>query len=92
MKAVDFPKEACYNKMAAKALHNFGKERKKMSAETKRTIVLPSEKQVAWADCEFGALIHLDLQVFDPGYYDHYVPYNTAAAALFNPDRLDTDQ
>jgi alpha-L-fucosidase len=78
--------------MAAKALHNFGKERKKMSEETKRTIVLPSEKQVAWADCEFGALIHLDLQVFDPGYYDHYVPYNTAAAALFNPDRLDTDQ
>ena len=31
-------------------------------------ILTPTPRQVEWADCEFGVIIHLDLQSFDPGY------------------------
>lgn len=29
-------------------------------------VVLPSESQITWADCEIGVIIHLDINIFDP--------------------------
>lgn len=54
-------------------------------------IVLPSEKQVEWADCEIGVLIHFDMPVFEPEYNwrkfgSHPDP------STFNPTELNTDQ
>lgn len=56
------------------------------------TILVPSMEQIQWADCEVGVIIHLDLQVFDPDYEQHYDAYDNSCVKLFDPDRLDTDQ
>lgn len=55
-------------------------------------IVVPNEKQLEWADCEIGVIIHHDMQVYEPGYqfrqnFDYVPP-----ADLFNPSELNTDQ
>ncbi|MEI6073151.1 MAG: alpha-L-fucosidase [Verrucomicrobiae bacterium] len=58
-------------------------------------LVLPTPSQVAWADAEIGAIIHFDMQAYDPTYN-----YGEAGrtlrrppdAKLFNPVELDTDQ
>ncbi|MBE6668183.1 MAG: hypothetical protein E7607_07745 [Ruminococcaceae bacterium] len=55
-----------------------------------KAILLPSERQVEWADCEIGVIIHLDLQTFDPNY--DAKPYDSSPVKLFDPDTLDTDQ
>jgi alpha-L-fucosidase len=31
-------------------------------------IVQPTKEQVEWADCEIGAIIHFDINVYDPSY------------------------
>lgn len=54
-------------------------------------MVLPTKRHIEWADCELGAIIHLDLQSFVP--YDfradfHYHP----PLSVFDPAELDTDQ
>ena len=55
-----------------------------------KNILLPTEKQMEWADCEVGVIIHLDLQTFDPAY--NAQPFDNSGAKIFNPDMLDTDQ
>jgi alpha-L-fucosidase len=57
-----------------------------------RDIARPSPKQLEWADCEVGVIIHLDLQVFEPSYrfrkqWGYHPP-----ASIFNPKALNTDQ
>lgn len=39
---------------------------------------VPTKEQVEWADCEIGAIIHVDINVYEPEYqwrgqwdYDH---------------------
>ncbi|MBN8523844.1 MAG: alpha-L-fucosidase [Planctomycetes bacterium] len=54
--------------------------------------VLPTLAQRAWADAEVGVIIHLDMQVFEPGYDFRRAWGYTPPAARFNPDRLDTDR
>ena len=49
-------------------------------------LVLPTERQVEWADAEFGVLLHYDLPCFKG--YDQAHP----DASIFNPSSLDTDQ
>ena len=49
-------------------------------------LVLPTDRQVEWADAEFGVLLHYDLPCFEG--YDEKHP----DASIFNPTELDTDQ
>lgn len=54
-------------------------------------IVVPNERQHAWADEEIGVLFHLDMPVFEPGY--NFRNWGTHPdASVFNPSELDTDQ
>jgi len=54
-------------------------------------VVVPNENQIAWADAEIGVIIHLDMQVFKPGY--DWEKFGTHPSAnIFNPTLLDTDQ
>lgn len=53
--------------------------------------VVPTPRQVEWADCEIGVIIHHDLQVYCPG-YNHRKDGNQPPASAFNPSALDTDQ
>ena len=54
--------------------------------------VVPTKSQIEWADAEIGVLIHLDMQVFEPG-YDFRENWNYhPSLSLFNPKELDTDQ
>jgi len=52
----------------------------------------PTEPQLAWADAELGVIIHLDLQVFEPGYEFRQAWGYTPDPTVFNPTELDTDQ
>ena len=52
--------------------------------------VKPTPEQVEWADCEFGVIIHLDLEVFNPSW--NYGDKPDLSPAIFNPRQLDTDQ
>lgn len=53
---------------------------------------LPTPEQLAWADCEIGVIIHLDVQVFEPEYEFRKQRGYCPPAAVFNPSQLDTDQ
>ncbi len=53
---------------------------------------LPTPEQVAWADCEIGVIIHLDVQVFEPGYEFRKQRGYCPSPKVFNPALLDTDQ
>ena len=59
---------------------------------TEKNILIPTEKQIEWADCEIGVIIHLDLQVFDPKYKEKHPHFDRSGISLFDPDALDTDQ
>lgn len=54
-------------------------------------IVLPNQRQIEWAECEIGLILHLDLQCFNPDYkwrnFGSHPP-----ASIFNPTELDTEQ
>jgi len=54
-----------------------------------KNLVKPTPEQIEWADCEIGALIHYDIQVFHPSGYDFN---NVPEPTVFNPSELDTDQ
>ena len=57
----------------------------------KQPILIPSARQVEWADCEIGVIIHFDLTSFAPEYTEAKKA-GTVSPGIFNPDRLDTDQ
>lgn len=52
----------------------------------------PTPSQIEWADCEIGAIIHLDINVFAPDYKWRMHWQNVPDAKEFNPVDLDTDQ
>lgn len=52
---------------------------------------VPTQRQLEWADCEVGVIIHQDVQVYVPSYKDH-ADTNVPPASVFNPSALDTDQ
>ncbi|MCG8305786.1 MAG: alpha-L-fucosidase [Cytophagales bacterium] len=52
----------------------------------------PTEEHVEWADCEIGAIIHFDINVYEPEYeWRSQWDYNPDPK-IFNPTQLDTDQ
>ncbi len=52
----------------------------------------PTKEQVEWADCEIGAIIHFDINVYEPEYqWRGQWDYNPDPR-IFNPKELDTDQ
>ena len=52
----------------------------------------PTIEQVEWADCEIGAIIHFDINVYEPEYqWRRQWDYNPDAK-IFNPAALNTDQ
>ncbi len=54
--------------------------------------VLPSKSQLAWADCEIGVIIHLDINIFDPDHFDYKNRETCPPLSCFNPSKLNTDQ
>ncbi len=54
--------------------------------------LLPTKAQQAWANAEVGAMFHLDVQVFEPGYEWRETRDYQPDASVFNPKELDTDQ
>ena len=55
-------------------------------------LVKPTKEQLQWADCEIGAIIHFDINVYEPEYdWRKQWDYNPDAK-IFNPTKLDTDQ
>ncbi len=55
-------------------------------------LVLPTPRQVEWANAEVGVLIHFDINVYEPEYnWRGDWDYNPDAK-IFNPTELDTDQ
>ena len=57
-----------------------------------KTLVLPTPSQAAWADAEIGAIIHYDVQVFEPSYEFRKRWGYSPDPSVFNPKDLDTDQ
>jgi alpha-L-fucosidase len=55
-------------------------------------LVLPTARQVEWANAEIGALIHYDVQVYEPSYKWRKDFNYQPSPAIFNPDKLNTDQ
>ena len=55
------------------------------------SVVKPTARQLEWADCEIGVIIHQDVQVYDQSYVSHTAS-NLPPASVFNPTALDTDQ
>jgi len=53
---------------------------------------LPTARQLEWADCEIGVIIHLDVQTFEPGYGFRERWGYTPSPSVFDPKQLDTDQ
>lgn len=62
-----------------------------MSANAEKKI-RPTYTQQAWAKAEVGAMFHLDVQVFEPGYKWRETRDYQPDASVFNPKELDTDQ
>ena len=61
-------------------------------SELTPNLVLPTPEQLDWAQGEIGVIIHLDVQVFEPGYsFREHWGY-TPDPSVFNPVELDTDQ
>ncbi|RIJ46367.1 hypothetical protein D1614_19400 [Maribellus luteus] len=57
-----------------------------------KKIVVPSARQVEWANQEIGVLIHFDMPVFKPEYEWRRDMGKHPDASVFNPSALDTDQ
>ena len=55
-------------------------------------VVLPTARQVEWADAEIGVLIHFDINVFEPTYNWREAWGYSPDPKIFNPAELDTDQ
>ena len=55
-------------------------------------LVLPTPAQLEWMEAGIGAIIHLDVQVFEPSYNFRNQWGYTPDASVFNPTELDTDQ
>ncbi|MCT4646180.1 MAG: alpha-L-fucosidase [Carboxylicivirga sp.] len=55
-------------------------------------IAQPTKEQVEWADCEIGAIIHFDINVYDPSYQWRKQWDNNPKPEIFNPTQLNTDQ
>lgn len=58
----------------------------------KVNLVKPTPRQIEWADCEMGVIIHLDIQVFYPIYDFRKQRGWHPDPSVFNPTQLDTDQ
>lgn len=56
-----------------------------------KNIILPTKQHIEWADCELGALIHMDLQTFFPYNFRDDLNFHPSLD-IFNPKMLDTDQ
>ena len=57
----------------------------------KAKVVIPTQQQVEWANCEMGVLIHFDMPVFEPEY--DWTNFGTQPSPkVFNPTQLNTDQ
>ena len=54
--------------------------------------IRPTRVQQIWANAEVGAMFHLDVQVFEPGYEWRKTRDYQPDASVFNPKELDTDQ
>lgn len=57
-----------------------------------QSIILPSEEHKTWSDLEVDVLLHMDMQVFEPGYKFREQWGYQPAADFFAPMELDTDQ
>ena len=55
-------------------------------------LVLPTPEHVAWADCEVGVIIHMDVQTFAPEYRFREDGATPPPPGVFDPAQLDTDQ
>ena len=53
---------------------------------------VPSIEQLAWADCELGAIFHYDITVFEQDYQFRKCWGYQPSPQAFAPDALDTDQ
>lgn len=54
-------------------------------------IVIPTPKQIEWADQELGVIFHFDMPTFVPNY--NWRRFGThPSPSVFNPTNLDTDQ
>ncbi len=68
------------------------KEKITSSATVPLELVLPTPRQMEWADAEIGVLIHFDINVYEPEYnWRGDWDYNPDPE-IFNPTELDTDQ
>ncbi|MBK8945950.1 MAG: alpha-L-fucosidase [Ignavibacteriae bacterium] len=54
--------------------------------------ILPTKSQIAWADCEIGVIIHLDISIFKPETFDFNNKETLPNLSVFNPSKLNTDQ
>jgi len=63
-----------------------------MSELTTPKLILPTPAQLEWSEGEIGVIIHLDVQVFEPGYSFREQWGYTPDPSVFNPTQLDTDQ
>jgi alpha-L-fucosidase len=57
-----------------------------------RDVAKPTPEQIAWAECEVGVIIHLDLQVFEPTFRFRKQWGYQPSTSIFDPKELDTDQ
>ena len=55
-------------------------------------LVLPTPAQIEWLESGIGVIIHLDVQVFEPGYEFRNQWGYTPDPSVFTPTELDTDQ
>jgi alpha-L-fucosidase len=56
------------------------------------TNVLPTERQVDWANAEIGVIIHFDMNAFAPESYDYMNNKTLPPSSVFHPSALNTDQ
>lgn len=54
--------------------------------------VVPTARQIEWADCEIGVIIHQDVQVYETDYDFRKKWGYWPKPSVFNPSSLDTDQ
>lgn len=53
---------------------------------------VPTKAQMAWQDCEVGAIFHLDLPLVAGDFTPNNAVRRTFDPKLYNPSKLDTDQ
>ena len=61
-------------------------------SQTTPNLVLPTTAQLEWLERGIGVIIHLDVQVFEPGYEFRNQWGYTPDPSVFTPTELDTDQ